>query len=127
MALQQFSKEEISVIRDFCWRDLYTFTRWMFRERRGYQWTQAKHHELICAALMRVFNGETKRLIINIPPRYSKTEIAVVNFIAWAMGRAPDCEFYSCELFINGWRSITPVQIRNPCPARRVSGDIPPV
>lgn len=42
---------------------------------------------------MRVFRGETTRLIINIPPRYSKTELAVVNFIAWCLGRVPDCEF----------------------------------
>ena len=112
MALQQFDEKEISVIRDFCFRDLYTFTRWMFRERRGYQWLQARHHALICDALERVFNGETKRLIINIPPRYSKTEIAVVNFIAWAMGRVPDCEFihasYSATLAVNN-----SIQIRN--------------
>ena len=93
MALEQFNEAEISVIRDLSSINLYMFTRWMFRERRGYQWTQARHHAIICNALERVFNGETKRLIINIPPRYSKTEIAVVNFIAWAMGRVPDSEF----------------------------------
>jgi len=54
---------------------------------------------------MRVFNGECKRLIINVPPRYSKTEIAVVNFIAWCFGKVPDCEFihasYSSALAVN--------------------------
>ena len=91
---------------------LYMFTRWMFYQRRGYIWQRANHHALICNALERVFNGETKRLIINIPPRYSKTEIAVVNFIAWAMGCVPDCEFihasYSATLAVNN-----SVQIRN--------------
>ncbi|TRC34457.1 terminase, partial [Mannheimia haemolytica] len=72
---------------------LYFFTRYMFQQKRGYQWLQALHHELICAALMRVFRGECKRLIINIPPRYSKTEIAIVNFVAWCFGQVPDCEF----------------------------------
>ena len=88
------------------------FTRWMFYQKRGYIWQRANHHALICNALERVFNGETKRLIINIPPRYSKTEIAVVNFIAWAMGCVPDCEFihasYSATLAVNN-----SVQIRN--------------
>ena len=42
---------------------------------------------------MRVYRGECKRLIINIPPRYSKTELAVVNFIAWCLGKVPDAEF----------------------------------
>jgi predicted phage terminase large subunit-like protein len=73
--------------------DLYFFARWMFGERRGYSWQRAHHHRLVCDALMRVFRGECRRLIINIPPRYSKTELAVVMFIAWAMGHVPDAEF----------------------------------
>ena len=54
---------------------------------------------------MRVYNGEIKRLIINVPPRYSKTEIAVINFMAWSLGKKPDCEFihisYSAMLAAN--------------------------
>lgn len=73
--------------------DLYFFARYMFRERRGYKWLHNWHHRLICDALMRVYRGETTRLIINIPPRYSKTELAVVNFMAWCLGHAPDSEF----------------------------------
>lgn len=85
--------------------DLYFFARYMFRERRGYKWLHNWHHRLICDALMRVYRGETTRLIINIPPRYSKTELAVVNFIAWCLGHAPDSEFiytsYSARLAAN--------------------------
>lgn len=73
--------------------DLYEFSRWMFLQRRGFRWQRARHHRLVCDALMRVYRGECRRLIINIPPRYSKTELAVVNFIAWAMGQTPDAEF----------------------------------
>ena len=95
--------------------DLYTFTRWMFYQRRGYIWQRADHHPLICEALMRVFRGECKRLIINIPPRYSKTEIAVVNFMAWALGQVPDAEFihtsYSGKLATgNAWQTRELVQ-----------------
>ncbi len=112
MALGQFDDVETSVIRSLSSASLYMFTRRMFYQRRGYVWQRANHHAPICNALERVFNGETKRLIINIPPRYSKTEIAVVNFIAWAMGRVPDCEFihasYSAALAVNN-----SVQIRN--------------
>ncbi len=73
--------------------DLFTFARWMFRQRRGYAWQEARHHRLICDALTRVYRGECPRLIINVPPRYSKTELAVVNFVAWALGHVPDAEF----------------------------------
>ena len=79
--------------RDMARDDLYFFSRYMFKLRRGYAWIRADHHAIICDALMRVFRGECKRLIINVPPRYSKTELAVVNFAAWAMGKAPDSEF----------------------------------
>lgn len=77
----------------------------MFLRRKGYKWRRARHHQIVCDALMRVYRGECKRLIINIPPRYSKTELAVVNFIAWCFGKVPDCEFihssYSGALAIN--------------------------
>jgi predicted phage terminase large subunit-like protein len=90
--------------------DLYEFTRWMFLQRRGYKWLRAGHHKTICDALTRVFNGECKRLIINVPPRYSKTEIAVINFMAWALGKCPDAEFihtsYSGRLAANNaWQA----------------------
>lgn len=109
--MQECDKRTLSA-QAYAYHDLYFFSRWLFYQRRGYKWLKAKHHKLICDALMKVFNGKTKRLIINIPPRYSKTELAVVNFIAWAMGRAPDSEFihasYSATLAVNN-----SVQIRN--------------
>ena len=73
--------------------DLLTFTRTMFRARKGADMMSASHHKPICDALERVVIGKTKRLIINIPPRAGKTEIAVINFIAWCMGNWPDSEF----------------------------------
>lgn len=106
----QFSAAEKLVAAELARNDLYFFTRYMFQQKRGYQWLQALHHALICAALMRVFRGESKRLIINIPPRYSKTEIAIVNFVAWCFGQVPDCEFihasYSATLAVNNSSNI---------------------
>lgn len=85
--------------------NLYDFSRWMFLQRKGFVWRRARHHQIVCDALMRVYRGECARLVINIPPRYSKTELAVVNFIAWCFGQVPDCEFihasYSGALAIN--------------------------
>lgn len=97
--------KERRVAAELASADLYFFSRWMFWQRKGYKWKRAIHHKIICDALMRVFRGETKRLIINIPPRYSKTELAVVNFIAWSMGQVPDAEFihtsYAAPLAVN--------------------------
>lgn len=65
----------------------------MFRARKGADMLPASHHKPICDALERVVIGKTNRLIINIPPRSGKTEIAVINFMAWCMGNWPDSEF----------------------------------
>ena len=90
---------------DLARADLHFFTRRMFHARKGAKWLDNWHHKTICDALMRVYRGECTRLVINIPPRYSKTEIAVVNFIAWALGNQPDSEFihlsYSGTLAVN--------------------------
>lgn len=88
-----------------CRTDLLSFTRTMFKARKGMEFVTNWHHEKLCNALERVVIGKCKRLIINIPPRYSKTELAVVNFIAWCMGNFPDSEFihasYSKRLAAN--------------------------
>lgn len=73
--------------------DLLTFARSMFHARKGTDLIPAPHHKPICDALERVVIGKTNRLIINIPPRSGKTELAVINFIAWCMGNFPDSEF----------------------------------
>lgn len=84
--------------------DFLLFCRSMF-ELDGKKWLYNWHQKSICDALEKVVIGKTKRLIINIPPRYSKTEISVVNFIAWSMGLFPDSEFihasYSKRLATN--------------------------
>lgn len=43
------------------------------------------HIDLICEKLEKVFKGEIKRLIINIPPRSLKTELVAKAFPIWCM------------------------------------------
>ena len=81
--------DEIATLRT----DLLSFTQYAFEKRRGAPFKVAPHHAVICDALERVVIGRTKRLIINIPPRSGKTELAVKNFIPWCMGNFPDSEF----------------------------------
>lgn len=102
--MERFNDAETRAFRTLAWHDLHMFVGWMFIHRRGYAWLDAKHHTVICNALQRVFEGKIKRLIINVPPRYSKTEL-VNNFIAWSLGRAPDSEYiltsYAAQLATN--------------------------
>jgi predicted phage terminase large subunit-like protein len=111
--------------------DFYFFSRWMFLQRKQYKWLRGAHHEKICAALHRVFTGECTRLIINVAPRYSKTELAVVNFIAWTLGLVPDAEFihasYSGRLAgNNSWNArelVTHPAYQEIFPATRLRDD----
>lgn len=69
------------------------FTQYFYYEKTKRKFVVNKHHELICNALDRVIRGEVTRLIINLPPRYSKTEIVVKNFIAKGLSINPASKF----------------------------------
>ena len=49
-----------------------------------------RHHKVMADAFERVANGELKRLIINMPPRHTKSEFASYLFPAWYLGRYPE-------------------------------------
>ena len=48
-----------------------------------------RHHETIAAALEEVEKGHWQRLIISMPPRHGKSELASRRFPAWFLGRDP--------------------------------------
>ena len=48
-----------------------------------------RHHHLVAEKLEAVANGTLKRLIINMPPRHTKSEFASYLFPAWFIGRMP--------------------------------------
>lgn len=50
----------------------------------------ADHHYLIAEKLEAVESGECKRLMIFMPPRHGKSELASRRFPAWFLGRNPD-------------------------------------
>ena len=50
---------------------------------------EGRHHRIIAEKLERVARGELKRLIINMPPRHSKSEFASYLMPAWFLGRNP--------------------------------------
>jgi predicted phage terminase large subunit-like protein len=48
-----------------------------------------RHHVKMARAFERVANGECKRLIINMPPRHTKSEFASYLLPAWFLGKYP--------------------------------------
>ena len=51
---------------------------------------EGDHHRVMADAFNRIADGELKRLIINMPPRHTKSEFASHLFPAWYLGRYPD-------------------------------------
>lgn len=49
----------------------------------------AEHHRLIAERLEQLERGEIDRLMITMPPRHGKSELASRRFPAWFMGRHP--------------------------------------
>ena len=51
---------------------------------------EGRHHKIMANAFERVAKGELKRLIINMPPRHTKSEFASYVLPAWFMGMFPE-------------------------------------
>jgi hypothetical protein len=81
------------IIKEKCEKSLLFFTRYIFKENTGKRFEAVEFHKTLAETLEKVSNGEIKRLIINIPPRYGKTEIAVKMFIAWSLAKRPSSKF----------------------------------
>lgn len=53
------------------------------------RYSPQKHHRVIAAALEAVERNEILRLIITMPPRAGKSQLAAKSFIPWVVGRDP--------------------------------------
>ena len=69
-----------------------------------------KHHKIMADAFERVANGSLKRLIINMPPRHTKSEFASYLFPAWYLGKYPHKKIiqtaHTAELATNFGRKV---------------------
>lgn len=89
---------------------LEDYTQVLFAAQFKKPFITNSHHRQIFQALEEVVDGKCSKLIINIAPRYSKTEIAVKSFISWAFTLNPKCRFihlsYSDSLVTDNSRAI---------------------
>ena len=69
-----------------------------------------RHHEIMADAFERVARGELKRLIINMPPRHTKSEFASYLFPAWFLGQYPEKKIiqtaHTAELAVGFGRKV---------------------
>lgn len=72
-------------IRHCILNDTLFATRFFFASQNGQKFDVGEHHKIIASALDDVFAGKTRFLMINMPPRYSKTEM-LKSFVEKGIG-----------------------------------------
>ena len=102
--------KKLKVAKVMTQQSLLFFTRYFFKKRFHRKFVINEHHKIICDALEKVIKGELTRLIINIAPRYGKTEVAVKNMVAHCLGLNPSAKFihlsYSDDLALDNSEEI---------------------
>lgn len=78
-----------AALKERCQRSLLTFFERAWREIDPAPLKVNWHHEAIAAHLEAVTRGEIRRLLINVPPRTSKTILVNVCYPAWTWTRPP--------------------------------------
>jgi predicted phage terminase large subunit-like protein len=69
---------------------LIAFTEYTYPRYRT-----AQHHRAIAEQLERIERGEVDRLMLLVPPRHGKSELASKRLPAWFLGRQPHKQFIS--------------------------------
>ena len=71
---------------------------------------EGRHHRIIAEKLEKIATGELKRLIVNMPPRHSKSEFASYLMPAWFLGRNPKLKIiqatHNTELAVRFGRKV---------------------
>ena len=73
-----------TVLREQGQKDFLTFVKTMWP---GF--IDGRHHAVMAKKFEEIANGKTKRLIINMPPRHTKSEFASYLLPAWFLGKFP--------------------------------------
>jgi len=108
-----FDYNQLRIMKHLAESSILHFTRYIFKNRESKKFIINEHHKLICETLERVMNGEISRLIINMPPGYTKTELAVMSFILYGLAINPRNKFihvsYSADLALENSSRIKEV------------------
>jgi predicted phage terminase large subunit-like protein len=103
--LQEIEELEREDAKTLAQNDFMTFVKRMWP---GF--IPGRHHEVIAKAFENVANGHNKRLIINLPPRHTKSEFASYLLPAWFLGKNPNKKIiqtsHTAELAVGFGRKV---------------------
>ncbi|TXC62602.1 hypothetical protein [Sphingosinicella ginsenosidimutans] len=91
-----------ATVRALAREDLSVFVQEAFPILHNEELLRNWHIDAICHELMRLAEGDNRRLLITMPPRTMKSFISSVCFPAWLLGRNPGekiiCVSYAHDL-----------------------------
>jgi predicted phage terminase large subunit-like protein len=90
---EEYSDRDLKLMKLVCSESTLHAARLFFLLRDSNRFIVAPHHQIIAKTMDRVARGELKRLIINIPPGYTKTELSVLFFVLKSYIQNPSCRF----------------------------------
>ena len=106
-------KEILSLLEDLEESEKREAARDSFMGFTKYVWPafiEGRHHKIMASAFERVASGELKRLIVNMPPRHTKSEFASYLLPAWFLGRFPEKKIiqtaHTAELSVGFGRKV---------------------
>ena len=98
-----------SILREILLNDFIKYVRWSFKKKYNTKIILKDFHLKVCEALIKVYQGEIKNLIINMPPRSGKTSLLNI-FIEWTTTKHPESKSiitsYSDTLVSNSSQEI---------------------
>jgi predicted phage terminase large subunit-like protein len=90
--LDLLSRQQEIQTRKECQQDFMKFVREMWPN-----FVDGEHHKIMAEAFNDVASGKLKRLIINMPPRHTKSEFASYFLPAFYLGRHPEKKIIMCS------------------------------
>lgn len=91
--LELATAAQVELARRRCFSSNLFYTQYFFEKVKREHFIVNEHHRIIGNVLDKVLSGEITRLIINIAPRYTKTELAVKGFISKGLAHNPRAKF----------------------------------
>lgn len=99
----ELGQEQLMIQRHFCLYGDYDkdgtfctpfemFTRYIYKQHYGRPYNVGLHHKQMFQKFQDVIDGKCKRLIINVPPRFGKTEL-IKMFMAYGLALNPASKF----------------------------------
>ena len=85
--------DEINELRGILLKDFKAFVVFIYEKINKKKFNVNTHHNDLFEIVQRIVSGSCRRLLLNIAPRYGKTEVMVKMFIAWSLARNPSARF----------------------------------